>query len=97
MTIMVTLEFPLLPNMANEISSLLQVALADTRKYKGCQKVEVFVREDQSCLLLVEYWQSKELQESYLQWRIETGLVGMVEPFMSGPLEIKYFDFLPNC
>ena len=92
MTIMVTLEFPMQDNKQSGFLELLGNALTDTRAYDGCIKVETFAEADRSSVLLVEYWESREHQETYFQWRIDTGLVDLIGPFISGPPVTKYYD-----
>jgi len=95
MTVMITLNIPLFPNQSDEMLALLKKALVDTRNYAGCQSIEVFLREDRASLLLIQLWDSKEHQEAYLKWRIDTGLAGLVEPFIPSPLVFKYYGNTP--
>jgi len=97
MALMVTLEIPLFPNQSSEMIALLKRALVDTRNYAGCQSIKVFLKEDRTSLLLTQFWDSKEHQEAYLAWRIDTGLAGLVEPFIPGPLIFRYYEIVPDC
>ena len=69
MTTMVTLEFPMKDGMQSGFLELLGGALADTRAFDGCIKVETFSETDGSSVLLVEHWKSRKHQEAYFQMR----------------------------
>tara|TARA_B100000497_G_scaffold93557_1_gene104707 strand:- start:258 stop:551 length:294 start_codon:yes stop_codon:yes gene_type:complete len=71
---------------------LLGGALPDTRAFEGCLKVETFAEEDGKSVLLIEEWESKKHQETYFQWRVETGLVDALAPFVSGPPVTRYYE-----
>ena len=46
---------------------------------------------ENSKVLLIEEWEKIENQESYMQWRIETGLVEALTEFLDGELIIKKY------
>ena len=92
MTTMVTLEFPMKDGMQSGFLELLGGALADTRAFDGCIKVETFSETDGSSVLLVEHWKSRKHQEAYFQWRVETGLVALIAPYMAGTPITKYYE-----
>ena len=92
MAIMVALDFPLKDGKQAEFLELLGGALPDTRAFDGCLKVETFAEEDGKSVLLVEEWESNKHQETYFQWRVETGLVDALAPFVSGPPVTRYYE-----
>ncbi len=92
MAIMVALDFPLQNGKQAGFLELLGGALPDTRAFDGCLKVETFAAEDGKSVLLVEEWESKKHQETYFQWRVETGLVDALAPFVSGPPVTSYYE-----
>ena len=58
--------------------------LKDTRAFEGCESVEAYTDEDQpDMVFLWEKWASRELQEAYLAWRIETGTLAEMDRFMA--------------
>ena len=91
MAVMVTLEFPLITQKADEMINILKSALVETRKYDGCVSVDSFVQECGGNLILIEHWESKLKQEAYLKWRMDTGLIETIQPFLKSPLVIKYY------
>ena len=58
--------------------------LADTRAFEGCELVEVYTDEDNpDRIFLWEKWASRNNQEAYLAWRIETGTLAALDHFMA--------------
>ena len=43
--------------------------LSVTRNYDGCSHLEAFYNEESSTYFIVEYWESYEKYEAYLDWR----------------------------
>jgi quinol monooxygenase YgiN len=82
----VIVEFPCAPGKGPEFLSLLLTALADTRAFEGCQLIETYVDHDNSDLIVLwEKWVQRSNQEAYMAWRAETGMMGVIGPFLSGP------------
>ena len=92
MSVMITLEMPVKPDMLEEYLNILKGALVETRSYKGCRSVTTLVDQETSSVLLVEEWDSAEDQQAYIAWRVETGLIDAIAPFMQGELVTRNFD-----
>ena len=92
MSVMVTLEMPVKPDMLDDYLNILKEALVETRAYKGCKSVTTLVDQENSSVVLVEEWDSVEDQQAYITWRTETGLIDAVSPFMQGELVTRTFD-----
>ncbi|MEC7961373.1 MAG: hypothetical protein VX163_02950, partial [Pseudomonadota bacterium] len=69
----------------------LRDILVDTRAYEGCIRLDTYHEMENSKVLLIEEWEKIENQESYMQWRIETGLVEALTEFLDGELIIKKY------
>jgi len=65
--------------------------LVKTRAYDGCHGVETLSGPD-SVVALYEKWESVEHHQAYVGWRMENGLVDLLEPWLAAPLEIAYYD-----
>ena len=65
--------------------------LAKTRAFGGCRRIETLTGQD-SVIVLYEEWESVEHHQAYVGWRMENGLVDLLEPWLAAPLEIVYFD-----
>ena len=89
---MITLEMPVKPDMLEEYLNILKGALVETRSYKGCRSVTTLVDQETSSVVLVEEWDSAEDQQAYLAWRVETGLIDAIAPFMQGELVTRTYD-----
>ena len=89
---MITLEMPVKPDMLEEYLNILKGALVETRSYKGCRSVTTLVDQETSSIVLVEEWDSAEDQQAYIAWRVETGLIDAIAPFMQGELVTRTYD-----
>ena len=90
---MVFLELQSNAESIDQLKSNFKDMLSDTRKYDGCQSVEVFDNQDDPLnLVLVEKWESRQHYEAYLAWRTETGALDDVVSMTSQAPSIRYFD-----
>ncbi len=89
---MITLEMPVKPEMLEDYLNILKGALVETRSYKGCRSVTTLVDQETSSIVLVEEWDSVEDQQAYIAWRVETGLIDAIAPFMQGELVTRTYD-----
>ena len=92
MSVMITLEMPVKPEMLEDYLNILKGALVETRSYKGCRSVTTLVDQETSSIVLVEEWDSAEDQQAYIAWRVETGLIDAIAPFMQGELVTRTYD-----
>ncbi len=92
MSVMVILEMPVKPDMLEDYLNILKGALVETRDYKGCRSVTTLVDQETSSVVLVEEWDSVEDQQAYMAWRVETGLIDAIAPFMQGELVTRTYD-----
>ncbi len=92
MTVLVTLKFPAKATELDNFLVVLKEALIDTRAYEGCEAVLTFVERGTSAVFLVETWESAEHQQNYMSWRIETGLISAIEPYLDGEIDVHTFD-----
>ena len=91
MTVLVNLEIPVKKERIEDFFNYLRDILVDTRAYEGCIRLETYHDMENSKVLLIEEWEKIENQESYMQWRTETGLVEALEEFLDGELVIKKY------
>jgi quinol monooxygenase YgiN len=74
----------------------LAAALVETRAYDGCLSVETFVDADSpDNVWLIEEWATRGHQERYMAWRVESGMMELVQPILAGPVEIHFLDARP--
>ncbi len=91
MSVLVNLEIPVKKERIEDFFNYLRDVLVDTRAYEGCIRLETYHDMENSKVLLIEEWEKIENQESYMQWRTETGLVEALEEFLDGELIIKKY------
>ena len=75
MAITLTLEFSMKIGKQPAFLKLLNGALAATRAFDGCIKVETFAETDGTSVFLLEQWETRKQQETYSQWRLDNGLM----------------------
>ena len=91
MSVLVNLEIPVKKDRIEDFFDYLRNVLVDTRAYEGCIRLETYHEMENSTVLLIEEWEKIENQESYMQWRTETGLVEALSEFLDGELIIKKY------
>jgi quinol monooxygenase YgiN len=61
----------------------MKEALVDTRAFDGNEGIEVYTdQENPDLVLLWEKWRARSDYDAYLAWRMETGLLDALAPFM---------------
>ena len=78
-------------------SKLIDFAKSDdgfsvTRAYKGFKHIELLLEEDNKTIYLYEQWDSKEDHQTYLNFRIENGLLDFMGEILEGELSISYLS-----
>ena len=93
MSVTVTVLFPTKPEAADEFYTNLVGLLTETRAYDGCIKVSTHRDLDNSAnIFLIEEWESREHQQKYLAWRVETGLMDAIGPALAGPPTVSAYS-----
>lgn len=93
MTTCVTLDFSIDPQRVDEFLALIKSVAPDTRAYDGCQLFDIWTDQDKpGHVFFYELWDSRQKQEKYFAWRMETGLVEKLGPYMTAPPVITYLD-----
>jgi|TARA_B110000238_G_scaffold52096_1_gene56867 quinol monooxygenase YgiN len=91
MSVLVNLEIPVKEDRLEEFFDYLREILFDTRAYEGCISLNTYHESGTSTVLLIEEWERIENQESYMQWRTETGMVEALSKFLNGDLIVKKY------
>ncbi|MCH2628578.1 MAG: antibiotic biosynthesis monooxygenase family protein [Actinomycetota bacterium] len=85
--------FPCQEGKGPELIEILREALPDTRAYEGCESIEVYSDDSNpDTVVLWEKFALKENHQSYLQWRMDTGLPELLAPVLAGNLQVTYLD-----
>lgn len=83
MTVMVLLDFDIKEGKLEEFITVLEQTLPYTKAYDGCLFLKTCIYENQNKICLVEEWETKKHQEKYFAWRVSTGLIDAIEPYVS--------------
>jgi quinol monooxygenase YgiN len=79
----------------DEFKGVIKDALPDTRAFDGCQSVDVYENQDKpEEIFLVERWDSKEHQQKYVAWRVETGMMDALGTFLDSPPTFIFYTKL---
>jgi len=93
MSVTVVLDLNAKPGSMDDMKKLFVEILPDTRKYDGCEGLEVRINsDDPDNMVLIERWQSRPHYEKYFAWRQETGLIDRLGPMLGAPPNIRYLD-----
>jgi quinol monooxygenase YgiN len=93
MGVKILIDTQVKPEDASNIKSFLSEILPDTWAYDGCNEVEVYLNtEDNSNLIIVADWESREHHEKYLAWRKETGVLDKFGSMLTRPADTRYFE-----
>ncbi len=97
MSVLAIADFYVKPEKSEEFLGILKQALPDTRAFKGCEHLDTHVNQDDpGHVCLAETWASRSDHEAYLAWRMETGMMDMLGPFVTAPPKFTYFDARPE-
>ncbi len=81
---LVIVSFPAKEGMLDDLKETLKVALPDTRSFEGCISVDTYIEDSTNTVYLIEDWVSLDDQSRYLNWRVETGLLDVLDPLLDG-------------
>lgn len=92
MSVTVLLELQSKPESVDELTATFENILPETRRFEGCQSVEVISNQDDLCnLVLIEKWDSRQHHEKYLAWRTDTGALETLGAMLAQPPDIRYY------
>ena len=77
------------PGGCAPILEFLSQILPDTRAFDGCQGLRVYEEGDGEALVFIEYWDSAEHYQRYLDWRTETGVLNQLVDLLAEPPVIR--------
>ena len=81
---LVIVSFPAKTESLDLLKQSMKDALPDTRAYPGCISVDTYLEESTSTIHLIEDWETLDDQANYLNWRVQTGLLTALDPFLQG-------------
>ena len=79
--------FRIRPGKMKEATELLTKILPETRSYKGCISLELFLDEATDTYTLIEDWETLSDYNGYVEWRMETGVFNLFDPLIEGGAE----------
>jgi heme oxygenase (mycobilin-producing) len=87
------LEFQFKPEVVDEVPGAISRTLEVTRKFDGCQHIDVLVdSEDPHRYLLVEVWESMEHDAAYREFRASPSGASELGPMLAAPPVLLYYS-----
>jgi quinol monooxygenase YgiN len=94
MACQVILEFHVKDDCIEKARTWLKRILPDTRAFDGCISIAVVQnQDDQTGLVVLEQWVTRQHYERYLQWRTETGVLDELIAMLSGEPKFRFLDY----
>lgn len=75
-------DFKVKADKVQEMADVFKEALVVTRDFDGCLGIDVYYEDKNKTYTLIEDWDSIEQYETYLQWRIDTGIAELLDPIL---------------
>jgi quinol monooxygenase YgiN len=94
MSVLILMDCTFLPGKTEEGTKLFNEFLDQTRTREGCEQIEIYVdRADDSKATLIELWSSKDLHDTYLEWRGSRPEDGeRMKAVLAGPPAMRVLD-----
>ena len=78
-----------------DFKNFFKEIISDTRSHQGCQGVQLYQnKESPSKFTIHAKWDSEESQKKYMAWRMETGSFDKLEPMLSGPITMNFYNIV---
>ena len=81
---LVIVSFPAKAETLETLKEAMRRALPATRSFEGCLSVNTFIEESTNTIHLIEDWETLDHQATYLNWRVENGLLTDLDPLLNG-------------
>ena len=75
-------DFKVKADKVQEMADVFKEALVVTRDFDGCLGIDVYYEDKTNTYTLIEDWDSLDQYETYLQWRIDTGIADLLNPIL---------------
>ncbi len=92
MSITVILEADVKPGRKKELLESLMKYLPDTIKYKGFINISIHSEADTETIIFLSQWQSIKAYQEYLQWRTDTGVMGLLSDLLMSVPKIRFLN-----
>jgi quinol monooxygenase YgiN len=98
MSIMVKFELSVQSNKVAEFKQFFERILQGTRDFSGNEGAKIaYCAEDETKVVLIEYWKSKEDFDHYLNWRKDIGDFDTLGSMLAVEPDIQSFTVLKNA
>lgn len=95
MSVIVIVNISAREESLEELKKYFKKVLPDTRTYEGCQGLQLYQSQESPTKLIIHAkWESEEAQKKYIAWRIETGEFDKLNPMLSEPPSMEFYDIV---
>ena len=81
---LVIATFPIVPGKTKEVTDFLMEIIPDTRSYKGCISLELYLDKTKNIYTLVQDWESLADYDKYVEWRQSSELFKTFDSLVIG-------------
>ena len=75
-------DFKVKADKVQDMADVFKEALVVTRDFDGSLGIDVYYEDKTKTYTLIEDWDSLDQYETYLQWRIDTGIADLLNPIL---------------
>jgi quinol monooxygenase YgiN len=92
MSITVILEADPKPGQKTKLLHVLSQYLPETSRYKGFIEISIYSEVNTELVIFLSKWDSIEVYQQYLQWRVDTGIMAILGDLLTVPPVIRYLS-----
>ena len=95
MSVIVLVNLSIKEESLEKFKTFFKEIIPDTRSYEGCQGIQLYQNKESPTKFTIHAkWDSEEAQKKYMAWRMETGSFDKLQPMLSEPFSIQFYDIL---
>ena len=94
MAVIVNLQIQCQQGKGPDFLAMAKEILPDTRAYDGCSEANLCtnIEEGEDKVEVISKWESKAHYDKYLQWRVDTGLLEALAPYLEGEPVFRFLE-----
>lgn len=94
MSVTVMLKATLKDGQENRLKELMSKFLVQTRTYDGFKDITIYKEDNSSNIVFYSIWDKKEDFQNYLNFRVQSGDMGVLAQVFEGEPQISFYNDL---
>ena len=95
MSVIVMVNLSIKEKSIEEFKKFFKQIIPETRSHQGCQGIQLYQsKESPTKFTIHAKWNSEEEQKKYMAWRMETGSFDKLEPMLSEPFSMQFYEII---